>query len=141
MDESNPFKDLMCTSVFIIRGNAALMGLRHYKESEWKTISVWTTPGGKCGYGEPAEAGLRRETEEETGITELIGLEYIGEVPGASGRGEKVSVYLAASSQEPQNREPEKFSEWRFMPLDAVPENFINPAGLALVKARLDRKS
>lgn len=137
----DPLLGRICPAVFILKGNAALMGLRHYKDSEWKAVSVWTTPGGKCEIGEPSEAALRRETKEETGIDELNDLRLIGEVPGASGRGDIVHVYVATTAQEPHNLEAHKFSEWRFIPLDAVPENFINPAGLALVREYLRSKS
>lgn len=130
---------LVCTSVFVLREGAALLGLRHYQESEWKTISVWTTPGGKCDLGETSEDGIRRETAEETGITELSDLRLLGRVAGASGRGEVVDVYIATTAQQPRNMEPKKFSEWKFIPLDAVPENFINPPALALVRASLAR--
>lgn len=133
------YEGLICPAVFIMRGDAALLGYRHYRASEWKTVSVWTTPGGKSEPGETPEDAARRETAEETGITELRDLRRIGDVPGASGRGEIVRVYVAASDQEPRNMEPEKFSEWRFIPLDSVPENFINPPALALVKAHLRR--
>jgi len=120
---------ILCTSVFIMNEDAALLGLRHYTDK-----SVWTTPGGKCDLGEVVEAGLRRETEEETGITDLQDLRLIGDVPGASGRGDILHVYVASTSQQPENREPHKFSEWRYIPLEEVPENFINPAALELVK-------
>ncbi|MEY4744144.1 MAG: hypothetical protein RL272_89 [Candidatus Parcubacteria bacterium] len=137
---NDPLRGRICPAVFILRDSAALMGLRHYKESEWKTVSVWTTPGGKCELNESSEDALRRGTEEETGINELNDLKFIGAVPGASGRGDIVHVYIATSRQEPQNLEAHKFAEWRFIPLESVPKNFINPAALSLVKRYLHPK-
>ena len=60
-----------CTSAVIIKNDRILLGLRHYTSDKWKTISVWTTPGGRCNKGESVENNLRREVLEETGITDL----------------------------------------------------------------------
>ena len=117
-----------CSSAVIIREGKILLGLRHYTPDKWKAISVWTTPGGRCDRGESVEEGLRRETREETGITDLIPLRYLGTVPGAGGRGDILLVFHCETSEEPALMEPEKFSDWRWFPLSQIPENFINPA-------------
>jgi ADP-ribose pyrophosphatase YjhB (NUDIX family) len=132
-------KGVICTSVFIVRDGAVLLGLRHYKKSEWREVTVWTTPGGKNDPGESSEDGIRRETAEETDITELRELTLLGRVAGASGRGEVVDIYIATTSQEARVTEPQKFSEWRYHPLDDMPSNFINPPALALVRQRLGK--
>ena len=60
-----------CPVALIIRDNKILLGHRHYTPDKWKTVSVWTCPGGRCDDGETIEDTLRREVEEETGISNL----------------------------------------------------------------------
>lgn len=87
------------------------MGHRHYTPDKWKKISVWTVPGGRCDEGEKIEETLRREVREETGITDLEIIEYLGQVSGAKD-GDIVPIFACKTLQEPTLMEPEKFSEW-----------------------------
>ncbi len=125
-----------CTSAAIIRDGKILLGLRHYTPDKWQTISVWTTPGGRCDEGETIEHGLRRETEEETGINDLQIEEFLGRLPGAKSP-DTLYAFICSTKQEPMLMEPEKFSEWAWHPLSAIPDNFINPN---LRKALRERK-
>ncbi len=117
--------ETICPVAILIKDGKILCGLRHYKADEWKDISVWTCPGGRCDTGETIEETLRRETAEETGITEFKILDYIREVPGAE-EGDIVPVFACVTSQSPVLMEPEKFSEWRWFSPKDIPENFIN---------------
>ncbi|MDD5731409.1 MAG: NUDIX hydrolase [Patescibacteria group bacterium] len=125
-----------CPVAVIVKNGKVLMGLRHYGPGDWKEVSVWTIPGGRCEVGETVEVTLRREAEEETGINDLEVLEYLGEVSGAKA-GDKVRIFLCQTSQEEQLVEPKKFSEWRWFGNDKFPENFINPAILEIIKRQL----
>lgn len=60
-----------CPVAIIVRNRAILLGMRNYTPDKWKEISVWTTPGGRCDFGETLEQTLRREVQEEVGITEF----------------------------------------------------------------------
>jgi ADP-ribose pyrophosphatase YjhB (NUDIX family) len=122
---------LVATSALIVRGGRILLGLRNYTPDKW-TGSFWTTPGGRCEEGESIENGLRRETEEETGITDLEIKRYLGMVDGAK-EGDKVEVFLCSSNQEAQLKEPEKFGEWRWFLPNEIPENFINKNILLII--------
>jgi 8-oxo-dGTP diphosphatase len=122
-----------CTSAAIIRDGKILLGLRHYTPKQWKTVSVWTTPGGRCDEGESLEEGLRREIREETGITDVIIRQFLGVVPAAGSEADTLWVFLCTSNSEAKLMEPEKFSEWKWFPLTEIPENFINPAALKLI--------
>lgn len=117
----------------IIRENKLLIGLRNYTKDVWKDISVWTVPGGHCEKGETFEQTLKRETLEETGIDDLVITEYLGKVAGAK-EGDTVYAFKADTKEEPKLMEPDSFSEWKWCPLDALPENFINPEALKLIK-------
>lgn len=125
-----------CPAIAIIRDGKMLIGLRHYTPEKFKKISLWTTPGGRCDDGETIEQTLRRETAEETGITNLNILEYLNDVPGAK-EGDIVPVFIGSTDEEPKLMEPEKFSEWKWCNLDDIPENFINPAALAIIKTHI----
>lgn len=122
-----------CPVAVIVRNGKVLMGLRHYTPDKWKTISVWTIPGGRCDSGETLETTLRREVEEETGINDLEILKYLGEVPGSKSR-DIVPLFICNSKQEARLIEPEKFSKWRWFSEKEYPENFINSVALELIK-------
>lgn len=133
----------ICSCVVIVRNRELLLGLRHYTKETWKDISVWTTPGGRCEEGELLEAGLRREVKEETGIEDLVIHEFVGEISGVQ-ENDRVFVFYGTTDSEPKLMEPEKFSEWRWFPLDAYmrgePGNFVNPRGYELIKSFLGGK-
>jgi 8-oxo-dGTP pyrophosphatase MutT (NUDIX family) len=120
---------------FIFKNNKLLMGLRNYTPDKWKKILVWTAPGGRCDDGETLEKTLRREVFEEVGINDLVITKYLGSVPGAK-EGDIVYVFQAETKQEPKLVEPDKFSEWKWCPLSRIPENFINPESLKLIKSK-----
>lgn len=130
MQELKKIADLhTCTSAVIVRRGMVLLGLRNYvREKEQKTISVWTTPGGRCEAGETIEAGLRRETKEETGIIDLVIKNFITTVPASNTvkEGDLVHLFLCTTDEEPELMEPDKFSEWKWFPADNLPANFIN---------------
>ncbi len=124
-----------CPVAIFIRDGRMLVGLRHYTPEKWKAISVWTVPGGRCeNNGETLEETLRREVREEIGVTDFQIVEYIGSLPGAM-EGDTVHLFGAETTQEPRNCEEEKFSEWKWIPLDEMPDNFINPPALDVIRA------
>lgn len=118
--------------VFIFKNDKLLIGLRNYTLDKWKSISVWTAPGGRCNGSETLETTLRREVAEEVGIDDLKIIKYLGSVPGAK-EGDIVFVFKAETSQEPKLMEPEKFSEWKWCIVSEIPSNFINPESLKLI--------
>lgn len=119
--------------VFIVRDEKLLIGLRNYTAKDWRDISVWTVPGGHCEDGETFEQAARREAKEEVGITDLNFVDYLGVVSGAK-EGDTVYVFKADTKQEPKLMEPKNFSEWKWCPLNEIPENFLNPEVLRLLK-------
>ncbi len=125
-----------CPVAIIIKNRKVLMGLRHYTPDKWKTVSVWTIPGGRCDNSETLETTLRREVKEETGISDLRIMKYLGKVSGAK-RGDIVPLFICCTKQEVQLIEPEKFSEWRWFGIKEFPKNFINPLSLRFIKEYL----
>lgn len=128
----------ICPAIAIVRDGKLLVGLRHYTPDKWKTVSVWTIPGGRCDEGEPVEITLRREVAEEVGIGELEITDFLGEIPGAK-EGDILYLFAGTTTEEPQLLEPEKFSEWKWEDPAAMPENFINPRALELIREFLRR--
>lgn len=102
---------------FIDRDGKILLGLRQYKPDR----AVWIPPGGRCCSGERLEETLRREVEEEVGITDFELLGYLSSVPGLS-EGDTVHLFHAHTAQDFEHREPEKFVEWRWFALQELPE-------------------
>ena len=106
--------DKKCPIAVLVRNGEILSGHRHYTPDKWKTISVWTIPGGRCDLGETLEDTLRREIQEEVGITDFEIIDFIGEVSGAK-EGDIVSIFFCKTKQDAKLMEPEKFSEWRWV--------------------------
>lgn len=105
----------------ILREGKILLGLREYATGN----RVWTVPGGRCDKDETLEQTLRRETQEEVGISDLRIEKYIGSVNGAK-TGDTVHMYYCESNQEPINKEPHKFNSWKWFSPEEIPDNFIN---------------
>lgn len=125
-----------CPVALIINDGTVLLGHRHYTPDKWKSISVWTIPGGRCDAAETIETTLRREVAEEIGVTDLTIEEYLGEFPGAK-EGDLVLVFRCSTNQTVQNMEPHKFSEWKWFGLNEFPESFINERVAPLVRSLL----
>jgi len=130
---------LVCPAIAFLRGDRMLIGLRHYTPDKWKTISAWTIPGGRCDEGEHIEETLRREVAEETGIKKFSITDFLGKVPGAK-EGDVVYLFKGITDGEPKLMEPEKFSEWKWESIDSLPEGYINPAQIPLVRDSLKKK-
>jgi 8-oxo-dGTP pyrophosphatase MutT (NUDIX family) len=99
---------------------------------------MWDLPTGKSDPGEPVTGTAVRELREETGLVvkaEHLRLAHV--VHGAWGVGSPngyLTVVFAAHdwSGEPENREPDKHSQVRWAPTDALPENFVPSTAGAL---------
>src|SRR5688572_8431518 len=127
---------VLCPMAVIISDRKILLGLRNYTPDKWKAISVWTVPGGRSEKGETIGTTLIREVEEEIGITDLKIEGYLGEVSGMK-EPDTVLLFKCITEEEPKLLEPEKFSEWKWFSKEEIPENFVNPKALEIIKSEL----
>lgn len=114
---SNTGSAVTCPLAVMVKDGKLLTGYRHYTPDKYKTISVWTIPGGRSDASETIEQTLRREVAEEVGITEFEIHDFIGEIDGAK-EGDVVSIFYCTTKQDAELMEPEKFSEWRWVTLE-----------------------
>ena len=125
-----------CAAALIVRDGKILMGLREYQKGN----PVWTFPGGRCELGEKPEDGLRRETIEEIGITDLDIVKLLGKKKGMY-RDETgvdvVSMFKCTTHQDPQLCEPEKFLEWRWLDPNDLPKNLIDVRDIEFIRMAL----
>ncbi|MER8060065.1 MULTISPECIES: NUDIX domain-containing protein [unclassified Streptomyces] len=99
---------------------------------------MWDLPVGKGEPGEPITETAVRELYEETGLTvkpESLKVAHI--IHGARGveapNGFLTVVFVAHEwTGEPENREPRKHSEVRWVDADAVPKHFVDTTSSAL---------
>ena len=122
MNETEKFLNLSgdgirCAVGILVNNGRILIGHRHYTKDKWKDVSVWTIPGGRSDAGETIEQTLRREVEEEVGITKLEIKDFIGEVAGAK-EGDIVLIFYCLTTDDAKLMEPEKFSEWKWISVD-----------------------
>lgn len=99
---------------------------------------MWDLPVGKSEPGEPITETAVRELYEETGLTvkpESLKVAHI--IHGAWGveapNGFLTVVFTAHEwTGEPENREPRKHAQVRWIDADAIPENFVDTTSSAL---------
>lgn len=124
MTESN--KDLrpkVGVGVYIVNdNNEVLLSLRNSAHA----TGFWCAPGGHMEYGETfLEAGAR-ETKEEVDI-DVSEVDVIGVISNVYPEENKhyVTVHMRAKkySGEAKRMEPDKFSDMRWFPISALPEN------------------
>lgn len=112
--------DRLCAAAGVfVRDGQILLGRRHYTAKEWMDKTVWTIPGGRCEAGETIEQALRRETYEEVGIRDFAIDSFIADAPAAPGSDvQHLYMFRCTTEEDATLMEPEKFSQWRWVPLD-----------------------
>lgn len=113
--------------VMIVRDGKVLLGRRHgdpaKADSELHGEGTWTMPGGKLEVGESFEKCAAREVYEETGMR-------VGKAKVICINNDKnehahfVTVGMLAEDfeGEPEVREPDEITEWRWFDLNNLPE-------------------
>lgn len=127
-----PYTRIGC-EVFIRKGDMLLLGKRHPNIYGGGT---WALPGGHLIYNERLVDAICREIKEELGaIVQPEQLRLASVVDGIiTDKNHYVhcTFELREPDFEPQLMEPDSCEEWRYFPLDALPENILAPHKLIL---------
>jgi 8-oxo-dGTP diphosphatase len=117
------------TEIVVRKDNEILLGMR-------KNIygaGTWALPGGHPEHNERVIDALCREAKEELGFDiEPTDLKLVAVTDGLIQKdGERhylhITFELRGPVQEPKLMEPEECEEWRYFPIDQLPENLFPP--------------
>jgi 8-oxo-dGTP pyrophosphatase MutT (NUDIX family) len=117
--------------LLINRGGQVLFGCRQNTGFE---DGAWHVPSGHLEAGESVAGALIREAKEEIGVGIAEEDVVFAHVMHNSSSGGRVAFFFAVHhwSGVPENREPDKCSELRWFPLDALPGHMIDYCRTAL---------
>ncbi len=114
--------------VMLLKEGKMLLGKRHDDPEKASSAlhgeGTWTIPGGKLDFGESFEDGAEREVLEETGIQvdkENLKLISISNDRVETAHFATMGFLCEKFEGEPQTREPEEITEWKWFPFDDLP--------------------
>lgn len=131
--------------VMLLRDGKVLLGRRHEDpekaDSELRGEGTWTMPGGKLDFMETPEECARRELLEETGI-KAKKMEFFSATNDVAGDAHFITLgFLCTGFEgEPRAMEPDEITEWKWFPLNSLPENMFFPSA-KMAKNYMEKKS
>jgi len=130
--------------IMILKDNKVLLGRRNSDpikaSSELGGSSCWTFPGGKIHFGERIQESAKRELKEETGIkAKKLKVVSIGNEVVKDAHFVTIGFLCEDFEGEPEVMEPDEIVEWKWFPLDKIP-NPIFPPSLKLLKNYVDKE-
>ena len=119
--------------IMILKDNKILLGLRNPDKvkasSELQGQGTWTMPGGKVEFMEKLIDAAKRELEEETSlIANKLDLLCISDDMTDTAHYVTVGFIVREYKGEVKTMEPETILEWKWFPLNNLPENLYNPS-------------
>lgn len=119
---------LVGCELFIRKGDSILLGLR----KNCYGAGTWALPGGHLEFNERLVDAICREAEEELGsVIKPKELKLVSVVDDLQPQNNlhyiHVSFELKEPTWEPRIMEPDHCEEWRYFPLDELPEKFFPP--------------
>ncbi|MFA4946477.1 MAG: NUDIX domain-containing protein [Candidatus Micrarchaeia archaeon] len=123
--------------VLLLRNGRVLLGKRHDDPAKASSLldgaGTWTMPGGKLDYGETFEEGAAREVLEETGLTLNNARVFcVNQDFAENAHFVTVGLFSDDFTGEPEAREPDEITEWRWFDLEALPKPLYKPSAEAL---------
>ena len=109
-----------------------LMGRRHDDPekagSQLHGEGTWTVPGGKLDFGEDLVKGAAREAYEETGLrTRNLEVMSIGNEVVPDAHFVTIGFLCRDFDGQPKAMEPDEITEWKWFPLDGLPDAVFLP--------------
>jgi ADP-ribose pyrophosphatase YjhB (NUDIX family) len=98
-----------------------------------RKLLIADTPGGRGQHDETLIDTLKREIAEEIGVSKINPIRVIGQKDGVK-KGDRVYFVECKISGEPKLMEPEKFKEWKWFPVNELPENLIDKGDIEFLK-------
>jgi 8-oxo-dGTP diphosphatase len=130
--------------IMILKDGKVLLGKRNddpiKASSELHGESCWTFPGGKIHFGEKIQEAALREVEEEIGIIpkELKVVSITNEIRNDA-HFVTIGFLCEEFEGEPNVMESEEITEWRWFPIDNLP-NPIFPPSLKLLQNYINKE-
>jgi 8-oxo-dGTP diphosphatase len=116
---------------YIVREGEVLLGKRG-KKAKGPWYGTWALPGGHLEFLERADECIVREIQEELAIhitAQDVELAAVTDdlKPERDEHYVHVTFFVDIGPQEPKCNEPDMCEEWRWFPVDELPENIFPP--------------
>lgn len=128
-------RSIVGVHLVLVRDGAVLLGQRHPNSAF--APGSWHLPAGHREAGESALACMVRESAEEAGLTIAatdLQLAHTLDLLAPNSPTPRVQLFFTTSrwSGEPRVLEPDRCTQWRWWPLDALPEPLVEYTRVAL---------
>jgi 8-oxo-dGTP diphosphatase len=118
--------------IMILKDGKVLLGKRNDNpikaSSELHGESCWTFPGGKIHFGEKIQDAAKRELKEETGlILKKLKAVSVGNEIVKDAHFVTIGFLCDDFEGEPKVMEPEEIVEWKWFPINKLPNPIFPP--------------
>ncbi len=131
--DKNPQVARVGVGVLLLKDGKVLLGRRNDDPKKADSLmhgeGTWTCPGGKLDFHETLFGQAIREVREETGIeVKRLELVSIGNDIVPDSHFVTIGFLAKEFSGKPKVMEPDEITEWKWFPLDGLPEKVFPPS-------------